>query len=248
MGGVPTIMKIIRGFKVRGFILASAFSAGLCFGTSASAQERSYLIDLNSKTVTDIGTLGGTSTGTYTLAHGINDAGQVVGTAGGPRAFITGPDGMGMRDLGTLGGSISSPSAINEAGQVVGTSVTAESLVDHAFITGPDGVGMRDLGTLGGSTSAFGINDAGQVVGLSLTAGGSYPFTHAFVTGPNGVGMMDLNSLVNLPEGVLLTEARDINNSGQVVAIGLIPEPEIYALFLAGLGLIGFMARRKKTG
>ena len=53
-------MKIIRGFKVRGFILAAAFSAGLGFATSASAQvQHSYLVDLNSKTVTDIGTLGG---------------------------------------------------------------------------------------------------------------------------------------------------------------------------------------------
>ena len=98
-------MKIIRGFKVRGFILAAAFSAGLGFGTSASAQvTHSYLVDLNSKTVTDIGTLGGANTD----ARGINDAGQVVGcsdTAGGTsHAFITGPDGMGMRDLGTLGG------------------------------------------------------------------------------------------------------------------------------------------------
>ena len=68
-------MKIIRGFKVRGFILAAAFSAGLGFATSASAQVHSYLVDLNSKTVTDIGTLGGA----FSNAYGINDAGQVVG-------------------------------------------------------------------------------------------------------------------------------------------------------------------------
>jgi hypothetical protein len=62
-------MKITRNFKIRGFILAAAFSAGLGFATSASAQERSYLIDLNSKTVTDIGTLGGIGAlgDTYTI-------------------------------------------------------------------------------------------------------------------------------------------------------------------------------------
>ncbi len=92
-------MKIIPGFKVCGLILAAAFFAGLGFGTSASAQSHAYLIDLNSKTATDIGTLGGSLAGC-----GINDAGQVVGysdTAGGAtHAFITGPDGVGMRDLG----------------------------------------------------------------------------------------------------------------------------------------------------
>jgi hypothetical protein len=46
---------------------------------------------------------------------------------------------------------------------------------------------------------------------------------------------------------VILQTARGINNSGQVVAF-VIPEPEIYALFLAGLALVGFIARRKKMG
>lgn len=123
-------MKIIGGFKVRGFILAAVFSAGLGFATSASAQVgHSYLIDLNSKTAMGIGTLGGAST----YASGINDAGQVVGysyVAGGAlHAFITGPDGMSMRDLGTLGGNGNSyANGITGAGQVVGDSYPGDTL------------------------------------------------------------------------------------------------------------------------
>ena len=48
-------MKIIRNFKVPGFIVAAAFSAGLGFGTNASAQVHLYLLDLNSKTATNLG-------------------------------------------------------------------------------------------------------------------------------------------------------------------------------------------------
>ena len=92
-------------------------------------------------------------------------------------------------------------------------------------------------------SAAFGINDAGEVVGYSATAGGA---RHAFITGPNGAGMMDLNSLVDMPGGVILEQATGINNAGQVIAIGIVPEPEIYALFLAGLALVGFVARRRK--
>jgi hypothetical protein len=57
--------------------------------------------------------------------------------------------------------------------------------------------------------------------------------------------MTDLNSLVSVP-GVVLTDTAGINNHGQVAAIGVIPEPETYALLLAGLGLTGVMVRRRK--
>jgi probable HAF family extracellular repeat protein len=151
-----------------------------------------------------------------------------------------------MTDLGTLGRLYSHASEINDAGQVVGFSATA-ARGTHAFITGPNGVGVTDLGTLPGSSYsvATGINDAGQVVGYSDTAAGP---EHAFITGPNGVGMTDLNSLVTVPGGAALTRAEGINNHGQVAATSsIIPEPETYAMLLAGLGLLSFVARRHKT-
>jgi probable HAF family extracellular repeat protein len=194
--------------------------------------------------LTDLGTLGGR----FSLARNVNDSGRVVGsstTSGGElHAFITGPNGVGMIDLGTLGGSSSYAIGINDIGQVVGSFLTAEG-EEHAFITGANGVGMTDLGTLGGNrSSASGINDAGQVVGYSQTLEGE---PHTFVTGPNGMGMTDLNSLVRLPEVGYIVRADGINNLGQIIAVSIpIPEPASYALMLSGLGLIGFMVRRKR--
>jgi hypothetical protein len=80
-------------------------------------------------------------------------------------------------------------------------------------------------------------------VGQSRT-GDAY---HAFITGPDGAGMMDPTSLVDVPDGVILTDAHDINNSGQFLAAGTIPEPETYALFLAGLGLVHDTAKKMRA-
>jgi probable HAF family extracellular repeat protein len=115
--------------------------------------------------MTDLGTPGG---GTSS-AFGINDAGQVVGRAetatGYDQAFIAGPDGVGMTDLGTLGaGDFPMAHGINDAGQVVGWSFL--QVVQHAFITGPNGVGMTDLNSLVSGSGlllfeATGINNHG---------------------------------------------------------------------------------------
>ena len=159
-------------------------------------------------TITDLGTLGGSSSS----AIDINEAKQVTGysytTAGSRHAFYY--DGSTMHDIGALDEdySYSDGRGINDNGHITGLSYSRETTDGdyHAFLY--DGTNLQDIETLGGRTShGQDINNSDQVVGYSRISEDG-PF-HAF---PYDDGTMrDIGTL-----GGTYSYAYGINNNGLV--------------------------------
>ena len=179
--------------------LARSFVVLLALTTSVWCVAQTY-------SITDLGTLGGSSSG----AKAINASGQVTGyalSANGTSNVFRYSAGH-MSNLGTLGGNVAIGNSINVSGQIAGYSTN--NVTYRAFIT--NGSQLIDIGDLGGGSSdGYGINDLGQVVGASYLADGEiHPFLYS-----NGQ-MTDLGTLgSNVPQW--WNVAQGINNSSQVV-------------------------------
>jgi probable HAF family extracellular repeat protein len=118
-----------------------------------------------------------------------------------------------VKELGTLGGTLSWATAFNNKGSVVGySSLTGDSSL-HAFVW-HKGV-MRDLGTLGGPNSmSFAVSERDVVVGVTETS----------IPDPNGEDACGFGThLICLPfiwqDGVMTALPTLGGNNGQAVAI-----------------------------
>ncbi len=157
--------------------------------------------------VTFLPSLGGFRTDAY----GINDRGQVVGTAETPASgvymFLWDKE-QGLRILERWDDPPHSGGlSINIAGQIVGTT-TDPNGHQQAFLRDVDG-STRLLGTLGGKQSgADGINSRGQVVGSAEMPDRN---RHGYVWDAIR-GMRDLGTL-----GGPGSHAVSINSAGQIV-------------------------------
>ena len=164
-----------------------------------------------------------------TNADDINASGSIVGTAfapGGSGVFVSGrsfgraflyANGR-MRDLGTLGGTLSNAAGINDSEKIVGTSQISGGAYRAFLHTGGQ---MSNLGTLPGSLHSYAsaINNVGNVVGNVQMNGGSF---RAFIY--TGGVMKDLNALVTLATSGRgfreLNGAAAINENGRIVGVG----------------------------
>lgn len=161
----------------------------------------------SSSGMTMVGTLPGAA---FSTARDVNDSGQIVGsswvaTINQPGHAYRVTPGIGMVDLGTLGGTTSEAWRINNAGHVVGDAAAASGNLQAFLYT--DSAGMVSLAPAAASSHARGISPNGQATG-SMTVGNSW---HAFRYVP-GVGLTDLG----LPAGYSHTYGGAINDLGQV--------------------------------
>ncbi len=207
--------------------------------------------DTPSYTVIDLGTLTNIPTkGNYlqTEASGINNAGQVVGSAiagnssYGFRTAPNSPINQATDNLGDLGGNIPGPftfaTGINKSGQVVGLSTrplpgAVPPSARGAFRTAPNSPINPDTDSLGGITTATAINQAGQVVGFSFIYSNGPPNYHAFRTAPNSSFNPDTDELGTLGGtsgyGGMSSYATAINKSGRVVGYSTTDSGETHA-------------------
>jgi len=182
-------------------------------------------------TMTDIGSFGGT----FGIPNWLNSRGQVVGysnLAGDAthHGFLW--DRGTLTDLGALGGDNSEADWISDSGLVVGRADVPGSLTHHGFLW-KHGV-MTDLGVIDGDacSTGNGVNSRGQVVG---DAGVCFVGGRAWLW-ENGGPMVDLNDLALPGSGLHLQDATVINDRGEIVCTGVLPNGDQHAVLLIPVG------------
>jgi len=166
-------------------------------------------------TMHDLGSLGGV----FGAPDAMNNRGQVVGASNLAGDQISHPflwDGKRLVDLGTLGGSNGEAITINDDADIAGRADLPDQTHD-AFLW-RHGV-MNDLGRLPGHicSRANQINNQGQIVGNSSDC---VTVLRAFLW-ENGGPMVDLNTLIPRNSSLLLTNAIDINDRGEISGMGV---------------------------
>jgi probable HAF family extracellular repeat protein len=212
----------------------------------------------NNGVLTNLGNLAGADEW-GSDGHGINNAGQVAGTAqveglpGAPTQPFLYSNGV-MQDLGNQGGIYSNAWAINESGDVVGSvGLPANDVfpyIWHAFLY--SGGVLQDLGSIieNGISSAYDLNNKGEAVGRADTEDGSRGVLYT-----NG-SITLLESLIDPVDGWTIENANGINDLHQIAAtacklgvcyavrLDLAPIPEPGQAALLGAGLLILLGKR----
>ncbi len=224
-GGYESLATAInnRG-QIAGFASNSTPDPISLFGLGT--QTRAFL--WQNGTMRDLGTLGGPD----------SNRGQVVGASNLSGDTTAHPflwtKAEGMKDLGTLGGTFGSANWVNENGEVVGAATNQGDEALVAFLW-KNNV-MTNLGTLDGDpcSVAININSKGQVVGASVT--NCFSDSGRAFLWENSGPMIDLNSFVPGGSDLILTQGAYINDRGEILATGVLPNGDTRSVLLVPCG------------
>jgi probable HAF family extracellular repeat protein len=180
-----------------------------------SREERAML--WNQGVATDLGTLGGAQS----QARGINEAGQIVGQAqnsDGAWRAVAWRNGQATELSAPAGSPSWQANAVNGSGQIVGAGVrTSDHTVQPVMWNQGVATNMDAPWTHSYQITAYGINDAGLAVG-STKVPNDVDYYRAILWNQDGTG-----TLLDMPQGFEASEAKGINNAGQIVGFMMAP-------------------------
>jgi probable HAF family extracellular repeat protein len=139
-----------------------------------------------------------------------------------------------MHDIGTFGGTDGEAVWVNQNGQVVGTANFAGDAIHHAFLwqngTLTDLVPAPAYDWSGASS----INSLGQAVGFSADSQTHQALAPMLWEGGEAI---DVSTLTNVPPNMYIAGAININDRGEISAVGVVDHAYLHALLLVPHGI-----------
>ena len=131
------------------------------------------------------------------------------------------------------------------ADHYLATNYNTDTITFSNFSSGVIGVG----GFFFGSDANGAFIQGGTMTLKATDAQGFASYTLNDSTKSSFIGFVSNDALasVTLTPGNLFTDGIWVSANDLTLAVSAVPEPESYAMLLAGLGLMGWMARRRKA-
>lgn len=207
--------------------------------------------------------LAGIPTDFPSVAHRINDSGQILGYWDSIPAGLLAVrwDGDVPTIVSSYPDNLFFPVDINDAGDIL---AAGSGQLRFPFVLNKNNQSF-ELDNLGGTfVTASDLNNRGQAVGSHVTAGGIDQSSDRRAILWNGSVATDLNEYLDArsrDDGWNLYTATAINDHGWIVGqaynrftfedrpylLSIVPEPQTYAILMTGLGLTIAMVRRRNT-